>query len=52
VTAKEDLRPGALLFVSETVGSALTGQLGQNLHPQDLQAHWATSGQKLTAADR
>lgn len=53
--AKEDLRPGALLFVSQPVGSALTGALGQQLEPQDLLAHWqqsAGSSSQLSAADR
>lgn len=46
------MRAGALLFVSETVGSALTGQLGQHLQPQDLQAAWTSGSQQLTAADK
>lgn len=52
ISAKEDLRAGSLLFVSEPVGSALTGQVGQDLQPKDLQAHWTAGNQKLTAADR
>jgi hypothetical protein len=52
VAAKEDVHAGALLFVSETVGSALTGQLGQHLQPQDLQAAWTSGSKQLTAADR
>lgn len=46
------MRAGALLFVSETVGNALTGQMGQHLQPQDLQAAWTSGSQQLTAADR
>lgn len=52
VVAKENLRPGTLLFVSETVGSALTGQLGQQLQPDHLSAHLRSSSRPLTAADK
>jgi hypothetical protein len=52
VVAKEDMRAGSLLFVSEPVGSVLTGQLGQQLQPQHLETHLTSGSQKLTAADR
>jgi hypothetical protein len=46
------MRAGSLLFVSEPVGSVLTGQLGQQLQPQHLESHLTSGSQKLTAADR
>jgi len=40
------------LFVSEAVGSALTGQVGEQLEPQHLLVHWQSGTNKLTPADK